>query len=68
MFKVNSSKLRAMLFERGLSVSEFAKAANINAVTARKLFNDGATVNAKVIAALAKFFDVNGNELLKEEE
>lgn len=68
MFKVNTSRIRELMFERGLSISEFAKAAKINPITAAKVLRDGTTVNGKTIVALAKFFGVNGNELIAKEE
>ncbi len=68
MYEVDDSKIRALIFERGLTVTQFARRAGINGLTARKLVKDGAKVNGRIVSALAKFFGVDGNELLKKEQ
>ena len=67
MFTVDASRIRTLLFERGLSISELAQSAKINLLTARKVVVDGAKLSAKTIGALAKLFGVNGNELILKE-
>lgn len=66
MFEVNDSLIRSLIFKRGLTVSEFARRAGINGLTARKLIKDGAKVNGRIVSTLAKFFDVEGEVLLKK--
>ena len=67
MYEVDDSLIRALIFERGLTVAQFARRAGINGLTARKLLKSGAKVNGRIIHALAKFFGVDGNVLLKKE-
>ena len=64
MFSLDVARIRTMLFERNLSLAEFARQARINQVTARKVVTDGTTATAKVINSLAKFFGVDGNALI----
>lgn len=64
MFKVNATRIRGLMFERGLSIEEFAKSAQINGLTARRAIQDGSTLSAKSISTLARFFGVDGNELI----
>ena len=64
MFKVNAKFVRDCLFQRGLSLREFSKAAGLNALTAGKIVRDGATVTAKTIGVLARFFNVDGDSLI----
>ena len=63
MFRINAKFVRDFLFKRGLSLREFATAAQINALTAAKITRDGATVTAKILAKLAAFLNVDGDEL-----
>lgn len=65
MFTVDASKIRAMMFEQNISgVYELARKAQVNNATAAKVVKDGATVKVKTIAALAKLFGVNGEQLI----
>ena len=64
MFKVNVVLVRNMLFERGLSLRQFAAQCGLNGLTAAKVTRDGATASAQTIAALSKFFGVDGNTLV----
>ncbi|MBR3746269.1 MAG: helix-turn-helix transcriptional regulator [Selenomonadaceae bacterium] len=64
MFKVDSGLVRRMVFERGLTLREFAKAAGLNGLTATKLVRDNATASVKTISTLARFFGVDGNSLI----
>lgn len=68
MFKLNAKFVRAEIFRRSLSLKEFASQAGLNEITARKLTRDGATATAKTIGTLAKFFNVDGNELILRKE
>lgn len=65
MFTVDASKIRALMFASGINGTyELAKQAQLNAGTVAKVLKDGATATAKTINTLAKFFGVNGNELI----
>ena len=64
MMKVDSARVRDLLFQRGLSIREFAAQSGLNELTAAKVIRDGATVSTKVVGALAKFFNVDGNSLI----
>ena len=65
MFLVDASKIRSLLFERGVGITELARQTHLNPLTARKLIEDGSKVTVRVIAAIAKFFSVDGNELIR---
>ena len=67
MFTVDASRLRNELFKRGLSATEFAKLVGINALTMARLLKGGARTQAKVIAAIAKFLGIAGDELILKE-
>ena len=65
MFKVNVDRVRSLMFERGLSLKDFAAQSGLNALTVAKIVrDDSATASAQTIATVAKFFGVNGNELV----
>lgn len=64
MFEVNAPRLRTLMFERGISSAQLAQRAKINPLTARRVIVDGATANVKTIGNLARFFNVDGNELI----
>lgn len=64
MFEVNAPLLRTLMFERGISSAQLAQQAKINPLTARRVIVDGACVNVKTIGNLARFFNVDGNELI----
>lgn len=64
MFTVNANRIRTLMFERGLGVTELSRAAKLNALTAAKVLKDGASATGKTIATLAKFFGVDGNTLI----
>lgn len=64
MFTVDASRIRTLLFERGISIAELAKLAKLNGLTARKVIADGSAVTTKTISALAKFFGVDGETLI----
>lgn len=64
MFKVDSDFVRRMVFERGLSLRQFAEQSGLNGLTVAKIVKDGATASAQTIAALARFFGVDGNSLI----
>lgn len=65
MFRINASRIRQLMFERELNISALAKAARLNGFTARKIVHDGARVNGATVGRLAKFFGVNGEDLLE---
>ncbi len=64
MFTVDASRIRGLIFERGITISELAQSAKLNSITARKVIADGAKVTSKTISALAKFFGVDGETLI----
>ena len=64
MFTINAKFIRAEIFRRSLSLKEFAAQCGLSEITARKLTRDGATATSKTIAQLAKFFSVDGNDLI----
>lgn len=64
MFKINTQLIRELLIARGLTLTEFAKIAQINGMTARRLVQDGASVTLKTISVVAKFFGVKGEDLI----
>ena len=67
MFLVDASKIRTMLFTRGLTMKAFKEQSGLNGWTTRRCVRDGSKVSAKVVATLAKFFNVDGNELILKE-
>lgn len=64
MFKINSKLIRELLIARGLTLAEFSKIAQITAVTARRLVQDGASVTLKTLSLVAKCFGVKGEDLI----
>lgn len=64
MFTVDTHKIRTLMFAKGIGVYELARQAQLNAGTVAKLLRDNAKATAKTISAVARFFDVDGNELL----
>ena len=64
MFEVNAPRLRTLMFERGISPAELAQRAKINPLTAQRVMRNGAVVRLKTIGNLARFFNVDGNELI----
>ena len=68
MFKVDSDKIRSMIFAKGLSLNQFAQKSGLNALTVCKLVRDGTTTTAKTIGTLAKFFNVDGNNFILKAE
>ena len=67
MFIINAKKIRQLMFDRELNISALAKAARLNGFTARKLVHNGARVNGATVGRLAKFFGVNGEDLIVTE-
>ena len=68
MFKINAAFIRNWIFERGLSLRQFAEQSGLNGLTVAKIVKDGATASAQTIATLARFFGVDGNSLIITEE
>ncbi|MGD7478533.1 helix-turn-helix domain-containing protein [Ralstonia pseudosolanacearum] len=69
MFTIDASKIRSLMFEHNVSgVYDLARKAKLNELTASKVLKDGAVVTAKTISALAKFFGINGNDLILKKE
>lgn len=64
MYEVDACRIRKLMFDRGLGVTELSRQAQLNSLTAARVLKDGATATSKTIAALAKFFGVDGNELI----
>ena len=63
MYQVNGRRIRGLIMERGLSAKEFAEAAGLRPQTVRRILR-GYGANLKTIAAIANFFDIDGNELI----
>lgn len=68
MFRINAKLIRGLLFERRLSLRQFALQSGLNPSTAAKVTKDGAAVSCKTISDLAAFFGVDGNSLIVEKE
>lgn len=66
MFKIDSDFVRRMIFERGLSLRQFAAQSGLNGLTVAKIVKDGATASAQTIGVLARFFNVDGNSLIRK--
>ena len=65
MFQVDASKIRTLMFAKGIVGSdELARKAQLNGATIKKCLQDGSKATLKTIAALAKLFGVNGEELI----
>lgn len=64
MFKINSARVRALLLQGGLPISEFAQKAGLNVLTVKRAMKDGASASIRTIAALAKIFGVPADELI----
>ena len=65
MFVIDASKVRALMFASGISgVYELAQKAELNGATVKKCLQNGSKATLKTIATLAKFFGVNGEELI----
>lgn len=65
MFMVNASKIRTLMFAKGIVGSyELAQKAQLNGATIKKCLQDGSKAALKTIATLAKFFGVNGEDLI----
>lgn len=64
MFEVNAQRVRGLVVERGLSLRGFARAAELNELTARRALTDGTKLSLSVIGALAKYFGVGADELI----
>ena len=68
MFQIDSAKIRNLIFASGLTLKQFALKVGLNERTTGKLTRDGATATAKTISTLAKFFNVDGNDLILTEK
>ena len=69
MFMVNASKIRTLMFAKGIVGSyELARQAKLNGATIKKCLQDGSKATLKTIFALANFFGVNGEELILKED
>ena len=68
MLKINAELIRKLLFERRLSLRQFALKAGLNPTTAAKVIKDGTTVTTKTVADIVRFFGVDGNSLILAEK
>lgn len=68
MLRINAELIRELLFQRGLSLRQFALKAGLNPSTAAKVIKDGSTVTTKTVADIARFFGVDGNALILVKE
>ena len=64
MFEINAAAVRERIAESGLTLTEFAKGAGINALTAQRATVDGRKLLLKVIGKIAKFFGVTCEDLI----
>ena len=64
MFELNAKLVRDEIYRRGLSIRQFAAMAGISEMTARKIVRDGAKTSIKVVGALSKIFNVDGDNLI----
>lgn len=65
MFTVDADKIRSLMFRHEVNgVYDLASKAKINSLTAARVLKDGATATTKTIAALAKLFGVDFNEII----
>lgn len=64
MFKVNSARVRELLFQSGLCMSVFAARAGLNVLTVKRVVAENSTATIKTISALAKFFGVEPDSLI----
>lgn len=68
LFTIDAGKIRSLMFEHEVSgVYDLARKAKINNLTAARVIKDGTRASLKTVAALAKFFGVNGNDLILKE-
>ena len=66
MFKVDDKKIRALMMRRCWTLKDLSNVTHLHDRTCRKLIKGG-TANLKVIATVAKAFDVSGEELILKE-
>lgn len=68
MFVVNASRIRELMFQKNcVGTYELARQAKLNGATIKKCLQDGSKATLKTIGALAKFFGVNGEQLILKE-
>lgn len=65
MFEVNASRIRELMFQKNcVGTYALAKQAKLNGATIKKCLQDGSKATLKTIGTLARFFGVNGEELI----
>lgn len=64
MFLIDSKRFRELLSQSGLSLREFAAKSGLNAATVCKLVRDGERATLKVVGKIARFFNVDTDELI----
>lgn len=66
MFELDSDSIRRLLIERRFTLAEFARRAEITAVTARRLTRSGAMATAPTVGKVADALGVESSQILKE--
>lgn len=66
VFKLNSARVRALLFQSGLCMSDFAASTGLNVLTVKRAVNGNSPATLKTIRTLAKFFNVDPESLILE--
>ena len=68
MFEVDTLLIRRLYFATGLSLRQFAKSAGLHLLTVHNLIHGKATrTTGRVVARLAKYFNVDAETLLLKE-
>ena len=65
MFEIDSARVRKMLLVRKLTITEFARRADVTTVTARKFFHTDARATAPTVAKIADALEVEPQFILK---
>ena len=66
MFEVNPTKIKSLMFERGLTIRGLAQKAGLTETTAAKAVR-GTQANARTVGKLAAALGVKGEEIIMEE-
>ena len=67
MFKVDSRKIRSLMFAQKLNISALAEKAELQKSSVSRLITDGATANAQTIGKLSDALNCDGEELILKE-
>ena len=64
MLEIDAEKIRNLMFQSKLSISDLAKAAGISKTTAARVIRNGAKTTFVIVGKLANAFKVDGNVLI----